>query len=166
MERTLVIIKPDGMKLGITPEVIRRFHSAGLRVSKIKKVLASSGLLSKHYPEEDEYLISIGKKNTSDADKEKAREIGLMVVRNLQNYLQESKVTVMIVEGRDGISVVRKIVGNTDPSKAEKGTIRGDFGKDSIQKANAEHRAVRNLIHASGNKEEAEKEIELWFGKI
>ena len=70
----------------------------------------------------------------------------------------------MLVEGQSAVEVIRRITGNTDPAKAEEGTIRGDFADDSIEKANAENRAVRNILHASSSLEDAEREIELWFG--
>ena len=69
----------------------------------------------------------------------------------------------IILSGENAIKEVRKITGYTDPTEAEKGTIRGDLGKDSIIKANKENRSVEILIHASGSIVEAENEIELWF---
>jgi len=69
----------------------------------------------------------------------------------------------MVIEGPDAIRNVRDIVGNTEPRQAKPGTIRGDFSVDSYDLANAQERVIRNLVHASGDKEEAKHEIELWF---
>jgi nucleoside-diphosphate kinase len=83
----------------------------------------------------------------------------------LIDYLADKQVVAMVLEGKDAVSRVRQIVGTTDPSKAEKGTIRGDLGDDSRERADIEHRSIYNLIHASGTKDEAATEIRLWFGK-
>lgn len=164
MERTLVIIKPDGVKRNLIGEIIGRYEEGGLKVIGLKMIVVDKSLITRHYPEEDEYLISLGKKSEKAGDKvTNHREHGLMIVRGLREYLTEGPVVAIILHGRDAIQKVRRITGYTDPTAAEKGTIRGDFGEDSILKANSEKRAVRNLIHASGNQEEAEKEIALWF---
>ena len=80
-------------------------------------------------------------------------------------FIVSTPVVAMVLQGEDAVQKVRKIAGYTDPSKADKGTIRGDFGADSIAKANSERRATENLIHASGSVEEAQQEIALWFEK-
>jgi len=67
------------------------------------------------------------------------------------------------IGGEDAIQAVRDVTGYTDPVKAEKGTIRGDYGTDSLANSNEEERACENLVHASGNSEEAKIELELWF---
>ena len=86
-----------------------------------------------------------------------------MIIRTLREYVQEGPVLPIVLEGENAIEKARAIIGNTDPGQAEKGTIRGDYGTDSISKSSPEKRAVRNLMHASGNSEEAESEIKLWF---
>lgn len=165
MEKTLVIIKPDGVERALTGEIIRRYESQSLHLTNLKMVTASKHLIEKHYPEENDYLISLGKKSEKAGDKiTDYRAQGLKIVRGLREYMTRGPVVAMIFEGHDAIKRVRQITGYTDPSTAEKGTIRGDLGEDSILKANSEGRPVRNLIHASGTPEEAEKEIRLWFG--
>lgn len=165
MEQTLVIIKPDGFARGLTGEIIRRYESQGLKMKALKMLTVDKSLIERHYPEKESYLLSLGKKSEKAGDKIKDYKAhGLMIVRGLRDYLTSGPVIAMILEGEDAIQKARKITGYTDPSSADKGTIRGDFGEDTIQKANAEKRAAKNLIHASGNPEEAEREIGLWFG--
>lgn len=166
MEQTLVIIKPDGVKRHLIGEIIKRYELAGLVVKNMMMLRAGRELIEKHYPAEDEYLISLGKKSEKAGDVIKDYKAqGLMIVEGLREYLTSSPIVAMLLEGENAILKVRDITGYTDPITAEKGSIRGDFGKDNIQQANAEKRAVQNLIHASGNPEEAEHEINLWFPK-
>jgi nucleoside-diphosphate kinase len=164
VEKTLVLIKPDGVKRNLTGEIIKRFEDAGLKLVALKMLAADEQLISKHYPMDREYLVSLGKKSEKAGDRIADYEAqGRMIVEGLRKYLTSGPVIAMVLKGDDAINRVRKITGYTDPVKAEPGTIRGDFGEDSIIEANREKRACRNLIHASGNPEEAEKEIRLWF---
>ena len=164
MEKTLVVIKPDGVQRNLVGEIIKKYESAGLKIIALKMLNVSKGLISKHYPEEEEYLISLGKKSEKAGTPIKDyRAQGLMIVRGLRIYLTSGPVVAMVLEGENAIQKVRQVTGYTDPASADKGTIRGDFGQDNIQKANSEMRPVKNLIHASGNPEEAKKEIDLWF---
>ncbi len=166
MEQTLVIIKPDGMQRNLVGEIIKRFEKSGLRISALKMLKASRQLIAKHYSEDEEYLISLGKKSEKAGDVVKDYKAqGKMIVEGMRNYMTSGPVVAMVVTGDNAIQAVRKIAGYTDPSTAEKGTIRGDFGQDSILAANREKRPVRNLLHASGNREEAKKEISLWFSR-
>ncbi|MBI2084527.1 MAG: adenylate kinase [Candidatus Aenigmarchaeota archaeon] len=142
IERTLVIVKPDGVKRKLTDEIVRRYEAAGLKVVAMKKVEASSSMLSLHY----------------------SAHVKKPFYKGLVKFMTEGPVAAMIVEGENAVARVREITGVTDPSRAQKGTIRGDLGDDSTERADKEGRAIRNLVHASGSKEEAEKEIKLWFG--
>jgi nucleoside-diphosphate kinase len=164
MERTCVIVKPDGVSRNLTGEIISRFEKAGLKIIALKMIVADRELIKKHYTENEEYLISLGKKSEKAGDVVKDyRAQGLMIVEGMRNYMTSGPVVPMVVEGENAIKKAREIAGYTDPSAAEKGTIRGDLGQDSILKANKEKRPVKNLLHASGNPEEAEHEIKLWF---
>lgn len=166
-ERTLVLIKPDGVKRKLIGEIIKRYESAGLTIVAMKMLNVDDTLIKKHYPDDEEYIISLGKKSAAAGGKVidfKAQ--GLMVLNSLRKYLTEGPVVAMIIEGKNAIQKVRDITGYTDPLTAKKGTIRGDLGIDTIKKANSEKRAVRNLIHASENREEAKKEIALWFSEF
>jgi nucleoside-diphosphate kinase len=178
IERTLVVIKPDGVERGLVDEIISRYEKAGLKVLAKKILRIDKKFAEKHYAATDEQIVGMGLK-TLQASKENNRleemkkifgtenpkEIGTLLRRWMIEFITSGSVVALLLEGEDAVQVARKITGYTDPSKAEKGTIRGDFGEDSIVKANLERRACRNLVHASGSKEEAEREIALWFGK-
>lgn len=165
IEQTLVLIKPDGVKRNHIGKIVSYYEEAGLKVKKLKLVQADREILEQHYPEDEEYMESLGKKSEKAGDKiDNYVEQGRKIVRGLRDYLTSGPIVAMILEGEDAIALVRKVTGYTDPASAEKGTIRGDLGEDTILEANRENRPVRNLIHASGNSEEAEKEMALWFG--
>lgn len=165
-QRTLIIIKPDGVAGGFTDEIIRRYEQAGLKVVKRKDMLAPLDIVEKHYPMDPGYLRSIGQKTIAAGQKVKsAEDQGRKVVSWLRKFITSGPIVVLILEGEDAVKLARKVAGFTDPSIAEKGTIRADLGTDSILKANREERPVYNLLHASGSMMEAEKEIKLWFGE-
>jgi len=164
MERTLVVVKPDGVEKNLIGKIISYYEKGGLKVTSMEMCTVSEDLINKHYPEEENYVRSIGEKAKNAGNEvDDVVEYGRMIVHQLKKYLTRGPVVKMIIEGDDAIKKVRAITGFTDPSQAEKGTLRGDWGTDSIAKANTEGRATENLVHASGNPEEAEKEIALWF---
>jgi nucleoside-diphosphate kinase len=143
MEKTLVLIKPDGVERNLIGEIIKRFEEGGLKVTDMKMATPTKEFVKTHYAmHNDKPFFSL-----------------------LVDYLADRHVVAMVLEGKDAVAHVRKIVGATDPSKADEGTIRGDLGNDSREKADQEHRSIYNLIHASGTREEAEAELKLWFGK-
>ncbi len=164
-QRTFIIIKPDGVKRGLTEEIIKRYEAVGLKVVKRKDMIAPLSIVEKHYPMDPDYLKSIGEKTIAAGQKVKsAEDQGRKVVGWLRKFITSGPITAMVLEGEDAVKVARKTTGFTDPQAAEKGTIRGDLGTDNILDANREERPVWNLIHASGSPEEADKEIKLWFG--
>ena len=165
IQRTLIIIKPDGVAGGFTDEVIKRYEIVGLKVVKRKDLMAPLEIVEKHYPMDPDYLRSIGEKTIAAGQQvTSAEDQGRKVVTLLGDFITSGPIVVMVLEGEDAVKTARKTTGFTDPSTADKGTIRGDLGTDSILKANQEERPVYNLIHASGSEEEAQKEINLWFG--
>jgi nucleoside-diphosphate kinase len=176
-ERTLVLIKPDGVERKLVGEIISRFEKANLKIIGLGIVKASKEQFDKHYPKDKDWIENLGKnfiktcqENNIDFDIKNLRvkneyELGLKVREWLIDYMSSGPVVKIVLEGNNAIEVVRKIVGYTLPQKAQPGTIRGDFSIDSPIVANLEKRALKNLIHASGNKKEAEKEIKLWFSK-
>ena len=165
VQQTLVLIKPDAMERDLADEIIERYKKAGLEVVRRIEMVAPLSIIEKHYPLDPDYLRSIGEKTIAAGQKvESAQDQGRKVVSWLREFITSGPIVVLLLEGEDGVTVARKTTGFTDPVQAEKGTIRGDLGTDSILKANQEHRPVYNLIHASGSEEEAEKEIKLWFG--
>lgn len=166
LQQTLIIIKPDGVQRNLTEEIINRYEAVGLKVIQRQDITAPLSVVEKHYPMDPDYLRLIGEKTIAAGQAVKsAEDQGRKVVTWLRKFITSGPVVVLLLEGEDAIKLARKTTGFTDPSSAEKGTIRADLGTDSILKANAEERPVYNLIHASGNEEEAKKEIGLWFGE-
>lgn len=171
MERSFVMIKPDGVKRGLTDKIIKRFTDAGLNVTTRKELMATQEILEQHYPiHDDNYVMTLGHvdvSNLSDEERTKICEKNKGIIRNMHTALRIGPVIAMIIEGPIGtVAKIREIVGKTNPAEAAPGTIRGDFGEDSYAKADAEGRSVRNLVHASGSPEEAEREIRIWFPEL
>jgi nucleoside-diphosphate kinase len=174
-ERTVILVKPDGVKRGLVGEIMSRFEKAGLKIVAAKMVWIDKEMAGKHYPDSRvELLEGMGKKTLAtyekygkDATEELGTmdplEIGRMVNSWNMNFLTAGPVMAILLEGAHAIDNARMITGNTLPVFAEPGTIRGDFSIDSPALANAGKRSVRNLVHASGNPEEAKYEAELWF---
>lgn len=177
IEQTLVIVKPDGVKRGLVGEIIKRLESVGLKLVACKMIKPSKELAQKHYPKErKEFIDGMGNKTLENykelgLDPKKMlgtddpHEIGLMIREWLIDYITCDPVVAMVWQGPLAVSLVRKIAGNTLPFKAECGSIRGDLAFDSSALANTAKRAIKNLVHASGSKEEANYEIPLWFSK-
>lgn len=144
-ERTLVLIKPDGIIRNLIGKIIMRFEDAGLKIIGMKMVWVNEDFAKKHYRED----IAI--------------KHGERVRNDLVKYIREGPVVAIVLEGVDGIKVTRKIVGSTYPNESLPGTIRGDYAHISKDYANEKEISVRNLIHASSNEDDAKIEIELWF---
>ena len=169
IERTLVIIKPDGVQRAICGEILQRFERATLKVIGCKMVYANEQLAAEHYADDEEWLVSVGKKTKQSYAKkgidmpETEKEIGQRIRDQLMNYITMSPCMVFCLEGHNAVAKVRAIVGHTSPAEALPGTIRGDFSIDSYPLADGAKRPVQNLIHASGETHEAEREIKIWF---
>ncbi len=145
IEQTLVLIKPDGIQRGLVGEVIKRLEQCGLKIVGLKLTQANNDLAKKHY--------------TEDISKRRGEK-----VRNkLLKFIISGPVIAIVVEGVDAIENVRKIVGDTESKSALPGTIRGDFSHISFEHADTKEIPVKNLVHASANKEDATNELSLWF---
>lgn len=170
IERTLVIIKPDGVARNLVGEIIRRFEKRELVIKALEMVWADDDILSLHYPLSDRnYVLTLGHVDILGKSKQELDEIyqkNSQIIKKLQEYIKSGPIVKMVLEGEGAVEVVRDIVGKTNPAQADKGTIRGDLGEDSFEQADKEGRSVRNLVHASGTSEEAEQEIKLWFPGI
>lgn len=177
MERTLVILKPDVIQRGIVGDIFTRFERVGLKIVGMKMLVPEDERLSRHYPtERREFIEGMGHKtlnNYKELGLEPKNEfghadpykIGLQIQKWLVDFMKSGPVIAAVLEGPHAIEVVRKIRGHTLPFNAQPGTITGDYSFDSSALANAGKRTIRNLVHASGNKEEAEHEIPIWFNK-
>jgi len=169
IEKTLAIIKPDGVQRGLVGEILGRFEKAGLKIVAMKMVWADQELVGEHYSSDENYLKSVGDKALESAKargkemKETALEIGQRVREANMRYVSTGPVVAMVLEGNTAVQTVRNIIGGTNPLSADIGTIRGDLSIDDFSQADSENRSVRNLMHASGDTTEAKREIALWF---
>lgn len=173
-ERTLMLLKPDGVKRGLVGDIIHRLEQRGLKIIAMKMLQVEADFAAKHYPGTDEHCTGMGMKTlenyqkygknaTEEIGTDDPLKIGRMVEQWNIEFLTSGPVIALVISGIHAIDMVRKIIGHTVPSKADAGTVRGDYSIDSPTLANAEKRAIRNIVHASGNLKEAEHEIQHWF---
>jgi len=168
-EKTLVLIKPDGVQRALIGEIIKRFETTGLKIIAMRMVYASKELAGKHYAEDEEWLRSVGEKAAKAAQergdklKETPLEFGRKIRNQLMDYIAMSPIVALVLEGHNAVATVRKLIGSTSPEHAQPGTIRGDFSHESYVLADRKGRPIQNLIHASGTPKEAEREIKVWF---
>jgi nucleoside-diphosphate kinase len=170
-ERSLVLLKTDAVQRSLVGEIIKRFEQKGLKIAGLKMVMPTEEQLLEHYNKDDEWYTRKGEGIVEDL-KAQGREIekepieyGKDIIRTIVTYMQASPVVALILEGNRATSVVTKIVGTTEPTTSDVGTIRGDYTVDSFAHAAYEDRAVRNLVHQSESPEEAEREIQIWFSE-
>ena len=135
LQRTLILVKPDGVRRQLVGEVIRRIETKGYNISELKMIQPDRQLLAKHYAEHE----------------------GKPFYEPLLEFMLSGKVVAIIAEGHRVIEGFRKLAGTTDPTVAEPGTIRGDLACDQGTKV------VQNIVHGSDSPESAEREIAIWF---
>lgn len=172
-ERTLIIIKPDGVQRSLVGEILSRFERIGLKMVAMKMLTPTPEHIEKHYTIDPEWFKITGAKTIkSYADKglkhpvsDDPVKVSQDILKKLKNYMTSGPVIAAVLEGAHAVPIVRKLVGSTEPLSSDVGTIRGDFVLDSYSMSNIDARSVRNLIHASGTTDEANKEIAFWFKK-
>jgi nucleoside-diphosphate kinase len=130
-QRTLVLVKPDGVQRGLIGEIVARLEGRGLKLLALKMIRVTPELAGRHYAEHK----------------------GKPFFDGLVKFITSSPVVAMIWEGREAVTVVRTLMGSTDPLKAAPGTVRGDLALD----------LGMNLIHGSDSPQRAEVEIDLFF---
>jgi nucleoside-diphosphate kinase len=168
-ERSLVLLKPDTVQRSLVGEVIKRFENTGLKISAMKMIVPTEAQLLVHYNKDDAWYLRKGEGVVAELTAQgqgitkEPIEYGKDIIRTIVRYMTAAPVVAMILEGNKAVSVVTKIVGTTEPSTSDVGTIRGDYTVDSYSHATFENRAVRNLVHQSESPEEAEREIVIWF---
>lgn len=143
IQKTLVLVKPDGLQRGLAGRIISRFEDVGLKIVGMKMVHVDAAFSKKHYAEHLEKPFYGG----------------------LEAMITFGPVIAMVIEGVEAIETVRKMVGATEPKSAAPGTIRGDFAHVSYGFADEKHIGVKNLIHASADVNDAKKEVPLWFNE-
>lgn len=169
-EKSLVIIKPDGVQRSLIGEIIKRFEQVGLKLIALKFEIPTKEKTKQHYTIDPSWIEKAGEKSLQsyikqgvDVSSLKSIDLGIKILEKLQKYMSSGPVVVMVWQGAHAVDVIRKLVGGTEPRTSDVGTIRGDFVHDSYEISNIENRSVRNVVHASGTIEEAEKEIQIWF---
>lgn len=169
-ERTLTVIKPDGVQRSLIGEIIKRYERSGLKLVGLKMLVLTPEFVKQHYMTNPEWFKKTGiktiesyKKKGKKPPSEDPLEIAKIVLTNLSKYLSSGPVIAMVWQGVNAVGIVKKITGGTEPLTSDIGTIRGDFVIDSYEISDIDGRAVRNLVHASGSPEEAKKEIDFWF---
>lgn len=135
-ERSLVLIKPDGVARGLTGEILRRVEAKGYTITELKQVRATEEQLAAHYVEHE----------------------GKPFYQPLVDFMLSGPLVAAVVEGDRVIEGFRSLAGTTEPTTAAPGTIRGDLGRDWGEKVQ------KNLVHGSDSVESAEREIGIWFG--
>ena len=169
-ERTLVVVKPDGIQRALIGEIMKRYERIGLKLVALKMFVPTEKMIEAHYLLDPEWKKNVGEKAIQSYIKKGETppssdpiEVGNLVVERLKKYMTSGPVIAMVWNGSQGFEFVRKITGGTEPRNAGLGTSRGDFVVASYQMADGDDRSIRNLIHASGSVPEAEKEIPHWF---
>lgn len=168
-ERTFVILKPDAIQRGLVGDILSRFEKVGLKTVAMKMIVATEEQCFAHYNKNDEWYERKGKGVISNleaqgrAAQKEAIEYGKDIVRALAKYMTAGPSICVVLEGNKSVNVVTKLVGGTEPTTSDIGTIRGDLTLDSYDVANSDDRAVRNLIHCSESPQEAAREISIWF---
>jgi len=140
-EKTLVLIKPDGVQRSLVGQIISRFERAGFKIVGCKMVQVDENFVKKHYQ--------------AHLEKE--------FYPRLKKGITSGPVIAIVLQGIDAVENVRKLVGPTEPKNAPPGTIRGDLAHHSEEWGNQKETGYANVVHASGNKKEAKEEVELWF---
>lgn len=169
-ERTLVIIKPDGIQRSLMGEIIKRYERVGFKLVAVKMLVPTFEQIEKHYTLDPNWRRITGEKTIKGyKDKglkppsEDPLHITAVLLETLKKYMTSGPVIAMVWEGAHAVQIIRKITGGTEPLTSDVGSIRGDFVIDSYQMSDTDKRSIRNLIHASGTVKEAEDEINFWF---
>jgi nucleoside-diphosphate kinase len=149
MQQTLIVFKPDAVMRGIVGEILTRFERAGLKIVAAK-------MLQPDYDHYYQHYEGIGTLKTRKGDE---------IFETQMREMQQGPVIAMVLEGVEAVEQVRKMVGPTEPKSAQPGTIRGDYSHMTYGHASAAKRGVTNVLHASADADEAEKEIAHWFSE-
>jgi nucleoside-diphosphate kinase len=144
VQRTLVLLKPDALARGLAGRVVARFEDALLKIVGIKMARLDADFARRHYFDLEERL-------------------GTDIYNSTASFMQSGPVVAVVLEGVDAVAKVRQIIGSTYPNAAPLGTVRGDFAHQTKASSEVSGKAVMNLVHASGNADEAKYEVGLWF---
>jgi len=168
-ERSFVILKPDTVQRSLIGEIIQRFERVGLKITHLSFKVLDQKRVNEHYGKQDEWYLRKGQGIIDDRTahglpiEKDALEYGKDIIRVVEKYMISGPVVVMVLQGNQAVAVVKKLVGSTEPTTSDVGTIRGDYTLDSYSVSALDDRGIRNLIHCSDSPEEAEREIQLWL---
>jgi nucleoside-diphosphate kinase len=170
-DRTLVLIKPDGVQRSLIGDIISRFERVGLKLVAMKFVVPTEDQCWTHYHKDDAWFLKKGTGIVTNRtslnlpiDKEPV-EYGKDIIRAVVKFMVSGPIVAMIWEGNSSVNVVKKLVGGTEPTTSDVGTIRGDYTIDSYYLCDVDgSRGMRNLIHCTdGDQSESQREIDIWF---
>jgi nucleoside-diphosphate kinase len=174
-ERTFIILKPDTIQRGLVGEVLKRIERIGLKIVAMKMTQANEEIIFKHYNKDDAWYERKGKGIVENRTKlgmpleKEAIEYGRDIIRKMVHYMAACPVVCIVVEGNQSQAVVKRLVGGTEPTVADSGTIRGDFALDSYFLCDVDgSRGMRNLIHCTDpadGPQAFDYEVSVWFTK-
>ncbi len=170
-ERTLVILKPDAIQRSLIGTVLSRIENTGLKFVAMKFLLPEADQCWKHYNKDEAWFMKKGTRIVEDRQaqnlpiEKEALDYGKDIIQSNVDFFTSGPVLAFVVEGNQSVAIVKKLVGGTEPTTSDVGTIRGDFTVDSYALSSIDNRAVRNLVHCSDSPEEAEREIPIWFNE-
>ncbi|MBU0976361.1 MAG: nucleoside-diphosphate kinase [Patescibacteria group bacterium] len=177
VEKSFVMIKPDGVARGLIGKIFQRFEEQGLKLVAGRMALATKEQVATHYPGENKkWLRNLGDKTIEsyagdlksverDFGTSDTLEMGKVVYQKMIEYITSDPIIITVWEGNEAINRIRKLVGSTVPTFAEVGSIRGSFAFDTPSLAVRSGRVTfKTIVHASDSKEEAIREIPNWFG--
>ena len=169
-ERTLIILKPDGLQRSLMGEIIKRYEQVGLKLTAVKMLVPTADQIEKFYTLDPNWRRVTGEKTIKGYQDKGLTPpstdplaITAVILEGLKKYMTSGPVVATVWQGAHAVKIGRKITGGTEPLASDVGTIRGDYVLDSYQMSDTDKRAVRNLVHASGSPDEAEAEIAHWF---
>lgn len=169
-EKTLVLIKPDGIERSLIGEIVSRYERVGLKLIALKMLVPTPEMIENHYTLDPKWREKTGEKTIANykakgltPPSENPLDITEVLLKRLAKYMTSGPLIAMVWQGAHAVAIVQKLTGGTEPLSTDVGTIRGDFVLDSYVLSDSDGRSVRNLVHASGSVAEAEKEIAHWF---
>ncbi len=171
-ERTFVIIKPDGIQRSLVGEIVSRFERIGYKICAMKFVVPTEEQCWNHYNKDEAWFLKKGnaiieaRKNKGLSIDMSPVEYGKEIIAGAVRYMTAGPVLCIVLEGNQAVSVVKKMVGGTEPLTSDVGTIRGDYSLDSYHLSDTDARgSVRNLIHCTDDVNEYDREVNIWFKK-
>lgn len=163
------MVKHDGIQRSLVGEITKRLERTGLKIVALKMMVPTREQVVSHYGKDDAWCEKVGGRTIKELEaggkaiEKSALEYGKELLEGLYSFMTSGPVVAMVFEGNQAVAIVKKIVGGTEPTTSDVGTIRGDLTIDSYGLSGFDGRSVRNLVHCSDEISEAAREIEVWF---